>query len=86
MSIAGRLIQANITQHRPKHFAYLFIDDCTNAKEPTTLIPLMVCSEMEVVTAKVILCGDPKQMKPVVHSEMAKKLGLGIYQSLTNSN
>lgn len=85
MSIAGRLVQANITQHRPKHFAYLFIDDCTNAQEPTSLIPLMVCSEMGHVTAKVILCGDPKQMKPVVRSEMAQKLGLGSYQPLIYS-
>lgn len=83
MSMAGRLIQANINEHQPKHFSYLFIDDCTNAKEPTSLIPLIACSDMGNVTAKVILCGDPKQMTPIVHSHMAQELGLGISLNAT---
>lgn len=38
--VAGRLAQANIAKKYPNNFAYVFIDECASADEPSSLIPI----------------------------------------------
>ncbi|XP_056887023.1 helicase with zinc finger domain 2 isoform X3 [Takifugu flavidus] len=47
------------------------IDECAMTTEPQTMIPL-VCNRPE----KVVLIGDPKQLRPTVKNMRVKKLGM----------
>ncbi|XP_077785536.1 3'-5' exoribonuclease HELZ2 isoform X3 [Podarcis muralis] len=50
----------------------VLIDECAMSTEPETLIPLVSYKKME----KVVLLGDHKQLRPVVHSDFCKTLGM----------
>ncbi|XP_046881794.1 helicase with zinc finger domain 2 [Hypomesus transpacificus] len=52
---------------------YILIDECAMATEPQALIPL-VCNQPE----KIVLLGDHKQLRPIVHHERVKKMGMSI--------
>ncbi|KAL8278914.1 hypothetical protein RQP46_008583 [Phenoliferia psychrophenolica] len=55
------------------HFSHIFIDECGQAEEPESAIPLAMANER----TSVILCGDPKQLGPIVQSPIALHFGLG---------
>ncbi|XP_063152940.1 3'-5' exoribonuclease HELZ2 [Candoia aspera] len=50
----------------------VLIDECAMSTEPETLLPLVRYKTME----KVVLLGDHKQLRPVVHSDFCKNLGM----------
>ncbi|XP_062309806.1 helicase with zinc finger domain 2-like isoform X2 [Osmerus eperlanus] len=52
---------------------HILIDECAMATEPQALIPL-VCNQPE----KIVLLGDHKQLRPIVHHERVKKMGMSI--------
>ncbi|KAK4705300.1 hypothetical protein P7C70_g911, partial [Phenoliferia sp. Uapishka_3] len=56
------------------HFSHIFIDECGQAEEPEAIIPLSMADEH----TSVILCGDPQQLGPVVHSPVAIAFGLNL--------
>jgi len=53
-------------------FNYVIIDEAAQALEMESLIAINRC------TKKLILCGDHKQLGPLVFSNLAKSLGLGM--------
>lgn len=60
-------------------FEYIFIDECASASEPEGLIPIMKFGARDsLITANLILLGDHKQLGPVINSNIAEKLGLGV--------
>ncbi|KAJ7332205.1 hypothetical protein JRQ81_014385 [Phrynocephalus forsythii] len=50
----------------------VLVDECAMSTEPETLIPLAYYGKME----KVVLLGDHKQLRPVVHNDLCKALGM----------
>uniref|UniRef100_A0A674HYP0 Helicase with zinc finger 2 n=1 Tax=Terrapene triunguis TaxID=2587831 RepID=A0A674HYP0_9SAUR len=50
----------------------ILIDECAMSTEPETLIPLVSYGKAE----KVVLLGDHKQLRPVVHNDFCKSLGM----------
>jgi superfamily I DNA and/or RNA helicase len=56
------------------HFSHILLDEVGQAKEPEMLIPLQFCSS----DTAVVLCGDPKQLGPVVHAPVARERGLNV--------
>lgn len=89
--MSGRLALANIHARKPKHFSYVFIDECASVTEPDALIPASSRSKLYFFInkcnsffsvglghAQVILSGDPQQLRAVVNSRTAQKLGYGI--------
>lgn len=76
LSICGRLVQSRI---RSNHFRYVFIDECGSASEPAALTALAgMVSSRGRLNASVVLAGDPYQLGPVIRSELAAKMGLGM--------
>ncbi|KAI0293936.1 P-loop containing nucleoside triphosphate hydrolase protein [Russula brevipes] len=57
------------------HFSHVFIDEAGQATEPEAMV---VVKNTAVVSTKLILSGDPKQLRPVVQSAIANELGLGV--------
>jgi helicase MOV-10 len=57
------------------HFSYVFIDEAGNATEPEAMT---VVKNAANASTKLILSGDPKQLRPIVQSTIANELGLGI--------
>jgi len=57
------------------HFSQIFVDEAGQATEPEVMV---VVKSMADATTKLILSGDPKQLRPVVFSAIANELGLGI--------
>lgn len=55
------------------HFTHVIIDEAGQCTEPDTAIPLEYVSEY---AGQIVLAGDPKQLGPVVVSDLAKKFGL----------
>lgn len=53
-------------------FDCVIIDEAAQGLEIETLIPISLCTE------KLILCGDHKQLGPLVFSKLTKTLGLGV--------
>lgn len=58
---------------KPGHFTHIFIDEAGQAKEPEVMIPIKTISGP---LTNVILAGDNQQLGPVIHSNLASKLGL----------
>ncbi|CAG8489963.1 9473_t:CDS:2 [Acaulospora morrowiae] len=56
-----------------KNYTHIFIDEAGQAMEPEILTALQNASK----DTKIILAGDPRQLGPIVHSSIAKRLGLG---------
>ncbi|KAI9349173.1 P-loop containing nucleoside triphosphate hydrolase protein [Obelidium mucronatum] len=65
-------------------WTHLFIDEAGQATEPESMIPisLVACepliSNARVASPQLILSGDHMQLGPVVHSEAARRHGLGV--------
>ncbi|XP_058829125.1 putative helicase mov-10-B.1 [Topomyia yanbarensis] len=76
LSVCGRLVQSRI---RTNHFDYVFIDECGSASEPAALVAIAgLVTSKKKLHASVIVAGDPHQLGPVIRSEIADKMGLGI--------
>ncbi|PNF41191.1 hypothetical protein B7P43_G01458 [Cryptotermes secundus] len=79
---SGRLLKKRDGSFDPTvHFTHIFIDECGQAMEPETLVPLVgiLGTAMKYQPGgQVILAGDPLQLGPVCHSNIAEKLCLGI--------
>ncbi|XP_060086564.1 helicase with zinc finger domain 2 [Heteronotia binoei] len=50
----------------------VLVDECAMSTEPETLIPVVSHPKVE----KVVLLGDHKQLRPVVHNDFCKALGM----------
>jgi superfamily I DNA and/or RNA helicase len=63
------------------HWTHLFIDEAAQAREPETLIPIMVVAPgltSGIEMPKVILAGDSNQLGPGIMSTTARQYGLEI--------
>lgn len=74
LATAGCLTRANCN---PKHFKYVFIDECASAVETISLVPIVGLCTTGKIEAKIVLIGDPKQLDAVTISQSAAKLGYG---------
>lgn len=62
-----------------KHFNYVFVDEAGQATEPELLVPLILMNDGRQInrgklSGQLILAGDPKQLGPVVQTNLVKKL------------
>ncbi|SRR6266478_241319 len=57
------------------HFSHVFIDEAGQATEPEAMV---VIKNTAIVSTKLILSGDPKQLRPIIFSVIASELGFGI--------
>lgn len=57
------------------HFSHIFVDEAGQASEPEALIAI---KSLANENTNVILSGDPKQLGPIIRSDVAIRLGLGI--------
>jgi len=57
------------------HFSHVFIDEAAQATESEAMV---VVKNTALGSTKLILSGDPKQLRPIVHSAIANELGLSI--------
>ncbi|NWI13652.1 M10L1 helicase, partial [Crypturellus soui] len=71
-SSAGLFYQ---TGTRLGHFTHVILDEAGQASEPESLIPLGLISE---ANGQIVLVGDPKQLGPVIKSEVAVAFGLNV--------
>ncbi|KAM9390050.1 RNA helicase Mov10l1 [Phaethornis superciliosus] len=71
-SSAGIFYQTGI---RHGHFTHVILDEAGQASEPETLIPIGLISESN---AQIVLVGDPKQLGPVIKSNIAQNFGLNV--------
>lgn len=55
------------------YFNHIFIDEASQAHEPEVMIPIRTFADE---STNVIVAGDPKQLRPVIFSNLAKELGL----------
>eukprot|EP00092_Neocalanus_flemingeri_P108624 GFUD01139505.1.p1 GENE.GFUD01139505.1~~GFUD01139505.1.p1 ORF type:complete len:1236 (+),score=447.39 GFUD01139505.1:45-3752(+) len=69
---AGRLVSA---QFAKDHFTHVFIDESGQATEPESVIAL---AGLVSTRGQVVMAGDPKQLGPVIRSNMGVKHGLNI--------
>ena len=54
------------------HFTHVFLDECGQAVEPESLIPLAgLLSPENQFGGQVVFAGDPEQLGPVIHSPIA---------------
>lgn len=61
---------------KPGHFTHIFIDECGQALEPEAMIPLNLIAHPS--NTRFVLAGDHKQLGPIIHSSVSRKLGLGV--------
>ncbi|KAM6320942.1 RNA helicase Mov10l1 [Aegotheles albertisi] len=71
-SSAGLFYQTEI---RLGHFTHMILDEAGQASEPESLIPVGLISES---SGQIVLVGDPKQLGPVIKSEIAQIFGLNV--------
>ncbi|GJE86466.1 RNA helicase [Phanerochaete sordida] len=55
------------------HFTHVFIDEAGQATEPMSMIPIKTLADNRT---NVVLAGDIQQLNPIVHSPLARDLGL----------
>ncbi|KDQ06711.1 hypothetical protein BOTBODRAFT_39424 [Botryobasidium botryosum FD-172 SS1] len=55
------------------NFSHIFIDEAGQAMEPEVMIPIKTIAD---ANTNIVLSGDPKQLGPVIHSPIARALGL----------
>ena len=55
-------------------FTHVFIDESGQATQPELMIPLILAGD----NSSVVLCGDPKQLGPVVQDSLLQRYGLQI--------
>lgn len=63
------------------HFSHVFIDESGHAVESESLVPiagiLSNSTHKGSIKGQLILAGDPKQLGPIVQSELAREHGFG---------
>lgn len=57
------------------HFSHVFIDEAAQATEIEAMV---VVKNTAIASTKLILSGDPKQLRPIIQSVIATELGLSI--------
>ena len=57
------------------HFSHVFIDEAAQATESEAMV---VVKNTALGSTKLVLSGDPKQLRPIIHSVIANELGLSI--------
>jgi len=55
------------------HFTHIFVNEAGQATEPEVMIGIKTMSDK---TTNIVLAGDPKQLGPIVRSNIARQLGL----------
>ncbi|KAM0751330.1 P-loop containing nucleoside triphosphate hydrolase protein [Meredithblackwellia eburnea MCA 4105] len=67
-------------QFPPPHFGYLLVDEAGQATEPDVLCPLsvVVSSHLTTLRAHVTICGDSKQLGPVIVGKKARDHDLDV--------
>ena len=63
------------------HWTHLFVDEAAQAREPETLIPLMVVApgmNADVGRPKLVLAGDLNQLGPGIVSPIAREMGIDV--------
>lgn len=55
------------------HFSHIFFDEAGQATEPETMIAIKTMADN---STNIILSGDPKQLGPIIRSNVARELGL----------
>ena len=82
LTTCSRLVQMTLHEENLDlkcHFDYIFIDECAAATEPEPMIPIVgLGTQPSEITANIILLGDHKQLGPVIHSDLASRLGLSV--------
>ncbi|KAG8730766.1 hypothetical protein FRC10_002366 [Ceratobasidium sp. 414] len=57
------------------HFTHIFVDEAGHATEPEVMVAVLQNAGPET---NVIMCGDPMQLGPIVHSKECAKLGMDV--------
>ncbi|KAK1226913.1 hypothetical protein PQX77_010082 [Marasmius sp. AFHP31] len=57
------------------HYSHIFVDEAGQATEPEVMVAI---KSMAGNDTNVVLCGDPKQLGPIIRSTVARKLGLEV--------
>lgn len=57
------------------HFTHIFVDEAGQATEPEVFVSVKALAD---TATNVVLSGDPKQLGPIIRSDIACKLGLEI--------
>ncbi|KAI9508245.1 RNA helicase [Russula earlei] len=57
------------------HFSHVFIDEAAQATEPESMV---VLKNTATIATRLIISGDPKQLRPIIHSAIANELGLSM--------
>ncbi|KAI0062752.1 P-loop containing nucleoside triphosphate hydrolase protein [Artomyces pyxidatus] len=57
------------------HFTHIFVDEAGQATEPEVMVAI---KGMADARTNIVLLGDPKQLAPVVHSTVARQMGLDV--------
>ena len=55
------------------HFTHIFIDEAGQATEPEAFVSIKTMADTKT---NVVLSGDPKQLGPIIRSNIARELGL----------
>lgn len=55
------------------HFSHLFFDEAGHATEPETMIAIQTMADN---ATNIVLSGDPRQLGPIIRSDVARQLGL----------
>lgn len=59
----------------PGHFTHIFIDEAGQATEAETMTAMKTIT---TPSTQLVLCGDPKQLGPIITSSVARELGMGV--------
>ncbi|KAG7085878.1 hypothetical protein E1B28_003411 [Marasmius oreades] len=59
----------------PGHYSHIFVDEAGQATETEVMVSVKMMADDQT---NVVLCGDPKQLGPVIRSSVARRLGLGM--------
>ena len=74
LSLAGKL--QNTAGVERGHFDLIVIDESGQALEPEAVAPVAML--LNPAEGQLVLAGDPRQLGPVIHHTLAKKLGLAM--------
>lgn len=60
---------------KPGHFTHMFVDEAGQCSEPEIMIPLSLAHKN---LTQVVLAGDPKQLGPIIQSQLAGYFGYNV--------